>query len=125
MVRPKRARYGPESGDSAAAALRLLARNIGFLADSLLNQQARFHPRQPDFDNAERYRLLGYGPDYDAVWLCNPLDIVHQLRALGMHILELRGIASADERSAISNNLRRVLPASISSPILLAARKTY
>ena len=125
VARRRRARYGPESGDSAGQALALLARNTASLLDSRLNQQARFRTRQPDFENAERYRLLGYGADYDAVWLCNPLDIVNHLRALGMHILDLRGIPGAAERSALINHLRRALPASISSPILLAARKTY
>jgi SAM-dependent methyltransferase len=125
VVRRRRARYGPESGDSAGQSLALLARNVGLLANSLLSQQPHFRPRQPDFENAERYRLLGYGADYDAVWLCNPLDIVHHLRSLGMHIRDLRGIPGAAERSAAINHLRRALPASISSPILLAARKTY
>ncbi|HSN73525.1 MAG TPA: class I SAM-dependent methyltransferase [Anaerolineae bacterium] len=125
VARHKRARYGPESGDSAGQSLALLMRNVTSLLDSRLNQQARFRSRQPDFENAERYRLLGYGADYDAVWLCNPLDIVNHLRTLGMHVLDLRGIPGAAERSAAINHLRRALPASISSPILLAARKTY
>jgi SAM-dependent methyltransferase len=125
VARRKRARYGPESGESASHSLALLMRNVVSLLGSKLNQQPRFHSRQPDFENAERYRLLGYGADYDAVWLCNPWDIVNYLRALGMHILDLRGIPGASERSALVNHLRRTLPASISSPILLAARKTY
>ncbi len=125
VVRRRRARYGPESGDSAAQSLTLLLRNTAWLLSSRLSQQPRFRLRQPDFENAERYRVLGYGADYDAVWLCNPLDIAHHLRGLGMHILELRGIPGAAERSMTINHLRRALPASISSPILLAARKTY
>jgi hypothetical protein len=125
VARRQRARYGPESGDSASHSLALLVRNVASLLDSRLDQQPRFRLRQPDFENSERYRLLGYGADYDAVWLCNPWDIVNYLRALGMHILDLRGIPGASERSALVNHLRRTLPASISSPILLAARKTY
>jgi SAM-dependent methyltransferase len=125
VARRKRARYGPESGDSASRSLALLMRNVISLFDSRLNQQPRFRLRQPDFENAERYRVLGYGADYDAVWLCNPWDIANHLRALGMHILDLRGIPGASERSTLVNHLRRTLPASISSPILLAARKTY
>ena len=125
VARRRRARYGPESGDSAVQSLSLLLRNTAWLFNSRLTQQPRFRPRQPDFANAERYRLLGYGADYDAVWLCNPLDIAYHLRGLGMHILELRGIPGAAERSVTLNHLRRALPASISSPILLAARKTY
>ncbi len=124
-ARRRRARYGPESGDSALQSLALLARNATFLARGALGRQPQFRPRQPDFANAERYRLLGYGADYDAVWLCNPQDIAHHLRSLGMHILDLRGIPGAAERSTAVNHLRRALPAPITSPILLAARKTY
>lgn len=125
LVRRKRARYGPESGENTLHSLALLARNVTLLGASALRQEARFRPRQPDFANAERYRLLGYGADYDAVWLCNPLDIALHLRGLGMHVLELRGIPGAAERSTAINHLRRILPAPITSPILLAARKTF
>lgn len=125
VTRQRRARYGPESGDSTAESLRLVARNSALLLTGGLSRQPRFQPRQPDFANAERYRLLGYGADYDAVWLCNPLDIAYHLQELGMHILQLRGIPGAAERSTMINRLRRVLPAAISSPILLAARKTF
>lgn len=125
VVRRKRARYGPESGDSPAHSLALLARNGAFLLQSQLSPQPRFRSRQPDFENAERYRQLGYGADYDAVWLCNPLDMVHHLRGLGMHILQVRGIPGAAERSAAINRLRRVLPPAVSSPVLLVARKTF
>ncbi len=125
VARRRRARYGPESGDSAAQSLALLVRNSAALLESRFSQRPRFRLRQPDFENAERYRQLGYGADYDAVWLCNPLDIACHLRDLGMHMLDLRGIPGAAERSLAINQLRRWLPASISSPILLAARKTY
>lgn len=125
VARTRRARYGPESGASAADSLALLARNVSLLVRSQLSQQPHFRPRQPDFENAERYRLLGYGADYDAVWLCNPLDIAVHLRGLGMHILQTRGIPGAAERSAAVNRLRRVLPPALSSPILLVARKTF
>ncbi len=125
VSRRRRAKYGPESGDNVLQSAALLVRNSSALFSSRLTQQPRFRPRQPDFANAERYRLLGYGADYDAVWLCNPQDISYHLRHLGMHILELRGIPGAAERSTAVNQLRRILPASISSPILLAARKTY
>ncbi|MER2599199.1 MAG: class I SAM-dependent methyltransferase [Caldilineales bacterium] len=125
VSRRKRARYGPESGNSSAHSLALILRNLAFLADSRLNSAPRFHTRQPDFENAERFRLLGYGADYDAVWLCNPGDIVHHLRNLGMHVLTVRGIPGAAERSGTMNRMRRLLPAAVSSPILLAARKTF
>lgn len=124
-ARRRRVHYGPESGDSAGQTLTLLARNSALLLKSRLSGQPQFRPRQPDFVNAERYRQWGYGADYDAVWLCNPLDIALHLEGLGMHILQLRGIPGAAERSALINRLRRVLPAAISSPILLVARKTF
>jgi SAM-dependent methyltransferase len=125
VARRRRARYGPESGDSPAQSLALLARNTTLLLKGGLSREPQFHPRQPDFENAERYRLLGYGADYDAVWLCNPLDIAFHLRGLGMHILQMRGIPGAAEPSAVINRLRRALPAAVSSPILLVARKTF
>lgn len=125
VARSKRARYGPESGDNAVHSIALLVRNGAYLLGSGLGQQPRFRMRQPDFENAERYRLLGYGADYDAVWLCNPLDIAAHLRTLGMHILQVRGIPGAAERSAAVNRLRIALPATITSPILLVARKTF
>lgn len=125
IARRRRAKYGPESGESVGHSLALILRNLAFLADSRLNSVARFRTRQPDFENAERFRLLGYGADYDAVWLCNPADIVHHLRSLGMHVLAVRGIPGAAERSRAINRARRALPAAISSPILLAARKTF
>lgn len=124
-ARRRRARYGPESGDTPRASLELLARNASLLIRGGLTRQPQFQPRQPDFANAERYRRLGYGADYDAVWLCNPLDIAFHLQGLGMRILQLRGIPGAAERSAVINRLRRALPAAVSSPILLVARKTF
>jgi SAM-dependent methyltransferase len=124
-ARRRRARYGPESGDTPRESLQLLARNTSLLVRGSLSRQPQFLPRQPDFANAERYRRLGYGADYDAVWLCNPLDIAFHLQGLGMHILQLRGIPGAAERSAVINRLRRALPAAVSSPILLVARKTF
>lgn len=123
VVRPRRVRYGPESGDSTGEALRLLLRNLSLLATVGLSHRPQFRPRRPDFANAERYRLLGYGADYDAVWLCNPLDIAWRLRELGLRILEVRGFAAAAERSWTINRLRRLLPAAFSSPILLVARR--
>lgn len=124
-ARRKQAKYGPESGETVAESLALIVRNLSMLAGRRLSQHANFVLREPDFDNAERYRLLGYGADYDAVWLANPLDVMLRLRELGMHILTLRGIPGAAERSSTINRLRRALPASVTSPILLAARKTF
>lgn len=97
--RRRRARYGPESGDSVGQAIRLLARNSALLLGSRLSGQPQFRPRQPDFVNAERYRQLGYDTDYNAVWLCNPLDVALHLKGLGMHILQLRGIPRAAGRA--------------------------
>jgi SAM-dependent methyltransferase len=125
VARRRRLKYGPESGETAAESLALLARNTSLLVKAGLNREAQFLPREPDFANAERYRFLGYGADYDAVWLCNPLDIAFHLQGLGMHILQLRGIPGAAERSTMINRLRGILPAAVSSPILLVARKTF
>lgn len=123
LARSRRPKYGPESGESTAEALSLLIRNVGLMLSTAVSRRPHFVPRQADFANAERYRLLGYGADYDAVWLCNPVDISLRLRQLGLHILELRGIPGAAERSPLINWLRQVLPPSLSSPILLAARR--
>ena len=125
VARHKRAKYGPESGNTFGESLELLIRNVSLLLNIRLSRQPQFRPRQPDFENAERFRLQGYGADYDAVWLCNPLDIACYLRGIGMHVLELRGISGAAERSAAVNRLRHALPASISSPILLIAQKAF
>lgn len=125
VSRPKRAKYGPESGESSSEAAHLLLRNLALLLRTAVTHQPHMRFRQPDFANAERYRLLGYGADYDAVWLCNPLDVAWRLRHLGMNILQLRGIPGASERSRVINRLRRLLPAALTSPILLAARKTF
>ncbi|MFN2168173.1 MAG: methyltransferase domain-containing protein [Anaerolineae bacterium] len=123
LARQRRPKYGPESGDSPSESLRLLARNVSLLANISLSHRTQFRPRLPDFANAERYRVLGYGADYDAVWLCNPADITWRLRELGMRVLEVRGIPGAAERSRIVNGLRQVLPAVLTSPILLVARQ--
>lgn len=119
----RRPRYGPESGDSAMEALRLLVRNLGLLASISVTHRTQFRPRQADFANAERYRLLGYGADYDAVWLVNPVDIVWRLRELGLDVLQVSGIPGAAERHAAINWLRRLLPPPLTSPILLIARR--
>lgn len=125
LVRRRQARYGPESGEDASQALALLMRNMALLLDGRIVRQPRFQPRRPDFQNAERYRLLGYGADYDAVWLCNPWDIAHRLQGLGMSILEQRGIPGLAQDSAAISRLRGALPAAITSPVLLVARRTF
>ncbi|MEA3335007.1 MAG: class I SAM-dependent methyltransferase [Chloroflexota bacterium] len=122
VVRRRRARYGPESGESACDSLRLVLRNLRVLAAVTLTHRPQFRPRQADFANAEQYRRLGYGADYDAVWLTNPSDVAWRLRQLGMEVLAVRGIAGASERSRVINQLRRSLPSHLSSPILLVAR---
>lgn len=124
VSRHRRPKYGPESGESAGEALRLLLRNLLLLTTISVTQHPQFLARVPDFANAERYRLLGYGADYDAVWLCNPSDIAVRLRKLGMTVLQLRGIPGAAERSQAVNQVRQSLPAPLTSPVLLAARKT-
>lgn len=122
LARRRRPRYGPESGDSAAEALALLLRNVSLMLTISLTGRPQFPPRQADFANAERYRMLGYGADYDAVWLCNPADIATWLRDLGLRVLEIRGIPGAAERSQAINQLRQILPPALTSPILLVAR---
>jgi SAM-dependent methyltransferase len=122
LARSRRPKYGPESGDTTAEALSLLVRNVGLMATSSVSGRPHFLPRPADFANAERYRLLGYGADYDAVWLCNPVDVAMRLRQLGLRILELRGIPGAAERSQAINRLRQILPPALTSPILLVAR---
>lgn len=123
LARTRRPRYGPESGDFPGESLSLLARNIGLLASISLTRRVQFRPRWADFANAERYRLLGYGADYDAVWLANPLDVAQRLRDLGLQVLEMRGIPGAAEQSWAVNRLRMLLPAALTSPILLVARR--
>lgn len=123
VARQRRPRYGPESGDTALASLALLVRNLVLLAVIGLSRRPQFVPRQADYANAERFYLLGYGADYDAAWLCNPLDVAVWLRALGMRVLEMRGIAGAAERSFAVNQLRQLMPSPLTSPILLVARK--
>lgn len=125
LVRHHQAKYGPESGESAGEALRLLVRNLALMASISLSQRPRFLARQADFANAERYRLLGYGADYDAVWLSNPSDVKWHLRNLGLQVLELTGMAGAAERSRAVNRVRQILPAPLSSPILLVARRPW
>lgn len=123
LVRRRRPKYGPESGDSMVESLVLLVRNLTLLARVGLTRRPEFRPRQADFANAERYRLLGYGSDYDAVWLANPVDIMWRLRELGLQILLVRGIPGAAERWGAVNRLRQMLPPAVSSPILLVARR--
>jgi len=123
LARTRRAKYGPESGDSLTESLGLLVRNVALVASIRLTQRPQFRPRQADFANAERYLLLGYGADYDAVWLSNPLDMAWQLRHLGLEVLEVRGIPGAAEHSRTSNLLRQLLPPALTSPILLVARR--
>ncbi len=125
VARRRRARYGPESGDSAGQSLALLVRNTTSLLDSRLNQQPAFVPasltsRTPSviacWAMARTTTRCGCAthwtsPTTCVTWACTSC--------------ELRGIPGAAERSLSINHLRRALPASISSPILLAARKTY
>jgi len=123
LSRQRRPRYGPESGDSTGEAVSFLVRNLTLMASISLSHRPRFLPRQADFANAERYRLLGYGADYDAVWLCNPQDIAWRLHELGMQVLAVHGIPGSAERSVALNRLRQVLPAPLTSPILLVAER--
>jgi SAM-dependent methyltransferase len=120
---PRRSRYGPESGDSTWDALGLLWRNLTLQGAISVTQRPQFRPRQADLVNAERFRMFGYGADYDAVWLCNPGDIAAELRELGLSVLELRGIPGESERSRAINNMRRLLPPALASHVLLVARK--
>ena len=123
FVTRRRPLYGPESGNSAGESLGLLVRNLTLLARISLTRQPQFRPRQADFVNAERYRLLGYGADYDAVWLANPLDVAWRLRQLGLEVPAIGGIPGAAERHSTINRLRQLLPTALTSPILLTARK--
>jgi SAM-dependent methyltransferase len=123
VTHPKRSRYGPESGDSAWDALSLLWRNLTLQGSISVTQRPQFRPRQADLENAERYRMFGYGADYDAVWLSNPGDIAATLRELALSVLELRGIPGESERSRAVNNMRRILPPALASHVLLVARK--
>lgn len=122
LARQRRPKYGPESGDTALESLALLVRNVALLTTVSISRRPQFQARRADFANAERYYLLGYGADYDAVWLCNPLDIAVWLSDLGMKVLEMRGIPGAAERSLAVNQLRQFMPAALTSPILLVAR---
>ena len=124
LSRRRRNRYGPETGESTLDSLALLVRNMALLAVIGLTHQPRFHPRNADFAHAEQFRLLGYGADYDAVWLSNPLDIVWHLRNLGLQVLEVQGIPGAAERSQAINALRQILPPPLTSPVLLVARRS-
>ncbi len=123
VTHPKRSRYGPESGDSTWDSLGLLWRNLTLQGSISLTQRPRFRPRQADLVNAERFRLFGYGADYDALWLCNPGDVAAALRELGLAVLELRGIPGETERSRALSNMRRLLPPALTSHVLLVARK--
>lgn len=121
LARRRRRKYGAESGDTSWESVELVARDLALLLTIRIRGEPRFWPREPDFANAERYRLLGYGPDYAASWLCNPLDVVLQLQQLGLTVEAVRKIPGAGERSLAMSRLRRLLPAGLASPVLLVA----
>lgn len=117
-------RYGPESGETVAESLRLLVRDVGLLLGIALRRRPRFAPRQADFAHANLYYQLGYGADYDAVWLCNPLDVSLALARAGVRVLACRPFPVTSEvQLGVWGRARTRLPASLSSPILWVGRK--
>lgn len=117
-------RYGPESGETVSESLALLVRNLRLLLAIAVQRRPRFVPRQADFAHADLYYQLGYGADYDAVWLCNPLDLALALEEAGLRQLECRPFPVTSEGPlGALGRLRTRLPAALSSPILWAGRK--
>ncbi|MGC8838415.1 MAG: class I SAM-dependent methyltransferase [Anaerolineae bacterium] len=117
-------RYGPESGETAGESFALLVRDLRLLLTIAARRKPLFAPREADFAHANLYYQLGYGADYDAVWLCNPLDITLALEGAGVRLLECRPFPVASEGPLGAwGRLRTRLPASLSSPILWVGRK--
>lgn len=117
-------RYGPESGETAGESLALLVRNLHLLLALAVRRKPQFVPRQADFAHANLYYQLGYGADYDAVWLCNPLDIALALREAGVRRLECRPFpVTVETHLGVWGRVRSRLPAALSSPILWVGRK--
>ncbi len=117
-------RYGPESGETAGESLALLVRNFRLLLAIAVQRKPWFAPRQADFAHADLYYQLGYGADYDAVWLCNPLDVTLALEGAGLRLLECRPFpVTAETHLGLWGRLRTRLPAALSSPVLWVGRK--
>jgi SAM-dependent methyltransferase len=117
-------RYGPESGETVGQSLALLLRDLRLLLAIAVRRKPRFVPRQADFAHANLYYQLGYGADYDAVWLCNPLDVALALERAGVRQLECHPFpVTAETHLGAWGRVRTRLPAALSSPILWVGRK--
>lgn len=117
-------RYGPESGDSAGESFRLMWRNLRLLFATTVTRRPQFAPREADFAHANLYYELGYGADYDAVWLCNPQDVALQARKAGVRSVECTAFPVGTETQlGRLGRMRTHLPTALSSPILWVGRK--
>lgn len=117
-------RYGPESGETTGESFALLVRNIRLLVTIAVRRAPKFVPREADFAHANLYYQLGYGSDYDAVWLCNPLDVTLALGQAGVRPLECSPFpVTAETHLGGWGRVRTRLPAVLSSPILWVGRK--